>query len=154
MAGGDRGPQCRIPHPIRHAETWPDPTNHAEPRHSWRSCHTTRWRLDWLADDAVRCGPVSEPKFPASRELAGNFSKKGPPSHIFASKTREVSKRYRTIPYSTEQGIFLPEQGICFAEQGISTRLQRLRTRGDLERIDVDSVTIRQAGLPRALSWW
>jgi hypothetical protein len=73
-----------------------------------------------MADDAVRCGPVSEPKFPASRELAGNFSKKAPPSHILASKTREVSKRYRKIPYSAEQGIFLPEQGILHREQGIS----------------------------------
>jgi hypothetical protein len=72
-----------------------------------------------VADDADGCEPVSTAKFPASRDLAGNFLKKGPRRAILASKPHAASIVYKRIPCLTGQGIFLAEQGILWAKQGI-----------------------------------
>jgi hypothetical protein len=72
-----------------------------------------------VADDAVLIGPVSGLKFPANREIYRDFRGFGPNSVILASIQPATSKACSQIPYTSEQGIFLPKQGIPSSEQGI-----------------------------------
>jgi hypothetical protein len=76
-------------------------------------------RPDWLADDAVQIGPVSNPEFPDNREINREFCRFRPTSVIFAPRRRANSITCSQIPYATEQGIIFKEQGILAQEQGI-----------------------------------
>src|ERR1700730_12568403 len=49
---------------------------------------------------------VSEAKFPASREVTGNFIESGLGGASTAAKKGIKPKPYRPIPYASEQGIF------------------------------------------------
>jgi hypothetical protein len=65
-----------------------------------------RFALDSLLEEAVSSEPVSEAKFPASREFTGNFID----SELSGASTRAKkainSVPYEPIPYASEQGIF------------------------------------------------
>src|SRR5271155_5225725 len=50
--------------------------------------------------------PVSDPKFPASRDFTGNFIDSGLSGASTAQKKRTGSEPYEPIPYVPEQGIF------------------------------------------------
>jgi hypothetical protein len=84
------------------------------PRLFWRKAHSRTpspnddsRRADCVAEDAVRCQPVSGAVgFPASRELAGNFSRITLGRAFLVYKAREESIAYEQIPCSREQGIF------------------------------------------------
>jgi hypothetical protein len=80
----------------------------------------TPQRPHWLADDAVGCQPVSNPKFPANREINREICRFGRFAAILVSSRRANSKPCSEIPYTMEQGIFFMEQGILAQEQGIS----------------------------------
>ena len=80
-----------------------------------RSCSPTQRRTSprspWFAHDspleeAVSSEPVSEAKFPASREFTGNFIESGLRGASTAAKTRVKPDPYGPIPYASEQGIF------------------------------------------------
>src|SRR5215510_3218317 len=43
-----------------------------------RHSHVSRWRPDWLADDAVSCELVSAPNSLLTGKLTGNFAESGP----------------------------------------------------------------------------
>jgi hypothetical protein len=57
-------------------------------------------------------------KFPASRELAGNFCRIWTRSTIFACDSLADSISYGEIPYATEQGIFFALAGNFFQRAG------------------------------------
>ncbi len=61
MASGDRRREWPIRDRIQEAETEPLPANAAEPWAFRALIHNWLERPDWLADDAVRCQPVSKP---------------------------------------------------------------------------------------------
>ena len=64
-----------------------------------------RFARDSLLEEAVSSEPVSEAKFPASREFTGNFID----SELSGASTRAKkainSVPYEPIPYASEQGI-------------------------------------------------
>jgi hypothetical protein len=57
-------------------------------------------------EEAVSSEPVSEPKFPASWENAGNFVNCGLNGASKGAKKGAKSVAHGPIPYSSEQGIF------------------------------------------------
>ena len=70
--------------------------------------------VDWLVVEAVWSEPVSEAKFPASRELTGNLVDLSPsaanPRQNYGGEQRVTSKfptRGKREFLSVEQGIFL-----------------------------------------------
>jgi hypothetical protein len=65
-----------------------------------------RFVADSLLEEAVSSEPVSEAKFPASREFTGNFIESGLRGASTAAKTRVKPDPYGPIPYASEQGIF------------------------------------------------
>src|SRR5712692_10690292 len=83
----------------------------------------TTQRPHWVADDAVRCAPVSAAKFPENRENNREFFNFGPNFAILASNRRATSMACREIPYATEQGIFGGITGNFF--QGTGNSLAR-----------------------------
>ena len=58
-----------------------------------------------LAEDAVRCEPVSAGKFSANRENNREFCRIRPYRAIFARRQPANSMACREIAYATEQGI-------------------------------------------------
>ncbi len=64
-------------------------------------------RPHWLADDAVRCQPVSGIEFPGNREINREFCKFGAFLAIPAPNRRANSMDCSKIPYCTGTGNFL-----------------------------------------------
>ena len=62
---------------------------------------TLRWRRESRANPSLKA-----PKFPASRELTGNFIDSGLGGASIAPKKRVEPEAYELIPYAPEQGIF------------------------------------------------
>ena len=58
-----------------------------------------------MADDAVPIGPVSNPEFPANREINREFCRFRRSAAILASSRQANSMTCNEIPYATEQGI-------------------------------------------------
>src|SRR5262245_11270 len=84
-------------------------------------CSHVAWRrLDWLADDAVSCEPVSAPNSLLTGKITGNFSESGHPrrfsclinGRIQWLTTEFPTQRNREFP-NAYQGIFYEEQGNC-----------------------------------------
>jgi hypothetical protein len=65
-----------------------------------------RWFADSPLEEAVSSEPVSEPKFPASWENAGNFVNCRLNGASKGAKKGAKSVAHGPIPYSSEQGIF------------------------------------------------
>ena len=74
---------------------------------------------DCVVADAVAFEPVSNPKFPANREINREFFNFEPACGSDDRMRPMISGLFSQIPYSMEQGIFLTEQGIPTEEQGI-----------------------------------
>ena len=93
----------------------------------------TPQRLNWLADDAVHCEPVSAANSLLNRESAGNFSS-------FARKLASLSPKIpcgtrinARIPCASEQGIFahLCREILCISrEKPLPTGGHQVLTRG------------------------
>jgi hypothetical protein len=65
-----------------------------------------KFARDSPLEGAVSSEPVSDPKFPVSRENTGNFIDSGLGGASAAAKRGVKSESYETIPYASEQGIF------------------------------------------------
>src|SRR5215203_1359066 len=63
-------------------------------------------RPDCVVVGAVTCEPSQPPKFPGSRELAGNFPESGVAARFLGLNWPARSVAYAQIPYASEQGIF------------------------------------------------
>jgi hypothetical protein len=61
---------------------------------------------DVIDDPPSRANPVSEAKFPASREFTGNFIESELSGASMRAKKAINSVSYEPIPYASEQGIF------------------------------------------------
>src|SRR3974390_1856442 len=66
----------------------------------------TPQRPNLLAEDAVRCQPVSSIEFPGNREINREFCEFGPFLAILAPNRGTNSMDCSKIPYAPEQGIF------------------------------------------------
>jgi hypothetical protein len=84
-------------------------------------------RPDWVAEDAVLIGPVSNPTFPANREKNREIRRFRPSRTILMSNRRASSMACSEIPYVTEQGIILAEQGVVLDLTGIYQAARRWR---------------------------
>jgi len=61
--------------------------------------YVSSWRLDWLADDAVSCEPVSAPNSLLTGKLTVNFAKSGPPSRflcLIIARVQELTVEFPT----------------------------------------------------------
>ena len=87
-----------------------------------RCSHITWRRLDWLADDAVSCEPVSTTKFLANREINREFSKSGGPSRLSCLINARTQWLTAEFPAQRNREFSNAYQGIFFEEQGIFTR--------------------------------
>jgi hypothetical protein len=65
-----------------------------------------RFAGDSPLEEAVSSEPVSEAKFPASREFTGSFIESGLGAGVNESKKVIKPGPYGSIPYASEQGIF------------------------------------------------
>jgi len=78
-----------------------------------------RFAADSLLEETVWSEPVSErPKFPASRENAGNFVDSGVKGASKAAKKAAKSVFYELIPDAPEQGIFGARAGNLIGRSG------------------------------------